>query len=84
MDRGKIVSIERSKGYGFIEMEDGEKVFFHQRWLRKIKFRQLNEGDEVVFTINIGPRGPRAFHLNLADQEIQEIKTKRIAELFKY
>jgi len=84
MLKGKITSIDRSKGYGFIESEDGQKVFFHQRWLRKLKFRELYEGAEVVFSINDGPRGPRAYHLNLADRE-EEIPTaaQRADQLFK-
>ena len=83
--KGKIKSIERPKGYGFIEADDGQKVFFHQRWLRKVKFKDLEEGDEVVFSINMGTRGPRAYNLNLADNE--ELETvaagRRGDELFK-
>ncbi len=66
MYKGIISSIERSKGYGFIEAEDGERIFFHQRWLRKVRFRDLHKGDEVVFLVNMGERGPRAHHINLA------------------
>ena len=84
MFKGKIKSIERSKGFGFIETDEGEKVFFHQRWLRKIKFRDLNEGDEVVFSANMGPRGLRAYHLNLAgNEEGEQVRVTRADELFK-
>ncbi len=81
MCKGKIVEIERSKGYGFIETEEEEeRVFFHQRWLRKIRFRDLEVGDEVVFTINQGPRGPRAFNMT-SPGDIPISKKERIAEL---
>lgn len=84
MERGIIKSIDRSKGYGFIETESGDKIFFHQRWLRKIKFRDLSEGVEVVFSINNGPRGPRAYHLNLAGQDDAEmVRVRRVEEIFK-
>jgi CspA family cold shock protein len=86
MYRGKIKSIERSKGYGFIEMTDGDIIFFHQRWLRKVSFRDLNESDEVVFNIIAGPRGPRASHIKPASDQtvnIKDIKFQRLEALFK-
>jgi len=84
MYKGTVKSIDRSKGYGFIETDEGEKIFFHQRWLRKIKFRELNEGDEVVFSVNAGPRGARAYHINLADrEEVIPTAKQRGDELFK-
>lgn len=84
MFKGKIKSIERSKGFGFIETDEGDKVFFHQRWLRKTKFRDLNEGDDVVFSANMGPRGLRAYHLSLAgDEEGEPVRITRANELFK-
>lgn len=84
MIKGRIITIVRSHGFGFIETEEGEKVFFHQRWLRKVKFKDLNEGDEVMFLVNRGPRGPRAFSLNLVtDEDILET-VDRGDELFKF
>ena len=79
---GIIKEIERSSGYGFIEAENGRKIFFHQRWLRKVRFRNLNVGDEVTFSINDGPRGPRAHHLSLASDE-EEIVRRPVELLFK-
>lgn len=77
---GKIVEIVKSKGYGFIETADGERVFFHQRWLKKLKFRDLEVGIEVAFTINMGPRGARAH--NMCRPEDRPLpKKERIAEL---
>jgi len=84
MIKGKIVTIERSHGFGFVETEAGEKVFFHQRWLRKVKFRDLHEGDEVVFLVNRGPRGPRAFSINLVTNEDALETVNRGDELFKF
>lgn len=80
MCKGKIIEIERSKGYGFIESENGERVFFHQRWLKKIRFRDLTVGDEVAFSVNQGPRGPRAFNMMLPE-DMPLSKKQRIAEL---
>jgi len=83
MSKGIIESIERTKGYGFILSEDGDKIFFHQRWLRNLRFRDLREGDEVTFSINMGPRGMRAYHLRLAADNEKEPKSERIADIFK-
>lgn len=55
MCREIIKSIDRPKD---IELSDGDLIFFHQRWLREVQFRKLNEGDEVVFRI-IPDRGDR-------------------------
>lgn len=83
MDRGKIKLIEKSQGYGFVETDAGVKVFFHQRWLRKVRFKDLKIGDEVVFSINEGPRGPRAFKLCPASLEKEDKKIRPVERLFK-
>ena len=83
MYKGVIKSIERPKGFGFIETEDGQTVFFHQRWLKRIKFRDLSEGDEVVFAINQGPRGPRAFNIGLPSAGDDFKRRRPIEQLFK-
>jgi CspA family cold shock protein len=84
MLRGKIKTIDRARGFGFIAGDDGARVFFHQRWLKKIKFRDLNEGDEVIFEVNQGPRGPRAFNIALASSEENVLaETRNKNGLFK-
>jgi len=83
--KGTIISINRSRGYGFIRIEDGSEIFFHQRWLKKVKFRDLSEGSEVIFSINKGPRGPRAYDLDLAlnhEEKASEYSSK-VAEIFR-
>ena len=50
-----------SKGFGFIEREDGGKdVFVHHSGINSSGFRTLNEGDRVSFEIEEGQRGPSA------------------------
>lgn len=80
MYKGKIVEINRPKGYGFIETGEGTRVFFHQRWLKKIKFSDLNIDTEIAFSVNQGPRGPRAFNI-LFSTDIPLSKKDCIAEL---
>ena len=84
MARGKITLIERPKGFGFIETDVGLKVFFHQRWLKKLRFRDLKIGDEVVFAINRGPRGPRAYNISLSSEDGEsELISRSIEKIFK-
>ncbi len=49
-----------SKGYGFIEQEDGPGVFVHFSAIAMDGFKTLREGDEVEFEITEGPKGPQA------------------------
>ncbi len=83
MFKGKVIEIDRPRGFGFIETDEGAKIFFHQRWLRKIRFRDLNIGDEVVFAVNHGPRGLRAHNLQLAADIDDMVQVSRGDELFK-
>ncbi len=83
MQKGKIKSIERASGYGFITSDEGVQVFFHQRWLRNVKFSELKEGDEVVFEVNQGPRGLRAHRMTLAGAEKKPDKIRPVDRLFK-
>ncbi len=60
MAEGKIKWFSESKGYGFIEQEDGPDVFVHFSEIQMEGFKVLNEGDEVQFEITEGPKGPQA------------------------
>lgn len=83
MFQGKIIEIVRESGYGFIETEDGQKVFFHQRWLKHVKFRELRIGQPMVFDINKGPRGSRPHNLMKAEDKDLFVKSRPIESLFK-
>ena len=57
---GTVKWFNGSKGYGFIEREDGEDVFVHYSEIQSDGFRNLDEGQRVVFTITEGQKGPQA------------------------
>ena len=62
---GVVKWFNSSKGYGFIEQEDGPDVFVHHSGINAEGFRSLNEGDRVTFEIVQGPKGPSAANVTV-------------------
>ena len=60
MATGKVKWFDDSKGYGFIEQEDGPDVFVHFSAINMAGFKSLREGQAVEFEIVEGPKGPQA------------------------
>jgi len=58
--RGKVINFLSRKGYGFIQGEDGVKVFVHYSDIRSQSYRTLEVGEEVEFTRVQGLKGPQA------------------------
>lgn len=55
---GHVKWFNDSKGFGFITPEDGSKdVFVHQSEIQMEGFRTLNEGQQVEFEVEEGPKG---------------------------
>ncbi len=58
--KGKIKTLT-DKGYGFIAREgEAKDLFFHSKELQGVMFDELREGDELVFEVTDGPKGPSA------------------------
>ncbi len=60
MLEGKVKWFNESKGFGFIEQDNGNDVFVHFSAIKADGFKTLNEGDRVQFEILDGPKGPAA------------------------
>jgi CspA family cold shock protein len=60
MATGKVKWFDDSKGYGFIEQENGPDVFVHYSAISMAGFKSLREGQTVEFEIVDGPKGPQA------------------------
>ena len=65
MVNGVVKWFNSSKGYGFIEQENGPDVFVHHTGINASGFRSLNEGDRVTFEIVQGPKGPSAANVTI-------------------
>ncbi|MDD5291648.1 MAG: cold-shock protein [Candidatus Omnitrophica bacterium] len=60
MARGKVKWFNSQKGYGFITPESGKDVFVHYSAIQGDGYKSLEEGQEVEFEIENGPKGEQA------------------------
>ena len=60
MSVGKVKWFNESKGYGFIESENGQDLFVHFSEIQGEGFKTLNEGQTVEFQETMGQKGPQA------------------------
>jgi CspA family cold shock protein len=58
--QGKVKWFNDSKGFGFIEAENGSDVFVHFSAIQDSGFKSLQEGQAVTFDVQEGPKGKSA------------------------
>jgi len=63
MARGKVKWFNNQKGYGFITPENGKDVFVHHSVIQGEGYKSLEEGQEVEFEIQNGPKGEQAVNV---------------------
>jgi cold shock protein len=61
---GTVKFFNSSKGYGFITVDGGEEIFFHQSNVKETGFRDtLKQGDLVTFDVKTELKGKRAINI---------------------
>jgi CspA family cold shock protein len=60
MEQGTVKWFNGSKGYGFISREKGDDVFVHFNAIEGEGYKSLDEGDQVRFEVEQGPKGLQA------------------------
>jgi CspA family cold shock protein len=58
--KGTVKWFNNVKGYGFLGYDGGNDVFVHFSSIQKDGYKSLKGGEEVVFDIVQGDRGPQA------------------------
>ena len=66
MARGKVKWWDNKKGLGFIAQDGGQDVFVHHTAILGDGFKTFREGEEVIFEIVSGEKGPKAEHVQRA------------------
>ena len=60
MKEGTVKWFNASKGFGFIEQDEGNDVFVHYSAIKDDGYKSLEEGARVQFDVVDGPKGPAA------------------------
>ena len=63
MASGTVKWFNPTKGYGFIEQEEGPDVFVHHSGINATGFKSLNDGDSVTFNVEQSQKGPAAVNV---------------------
>ena len=61
MANGTVKFYNEKKGFGFIEVEGGEELFFHKSGIREHGHFGIQKDDRVSFDIKETNRGPQAY-----------------------
>jgi cold shock protein len=65
MANGIVKQFNGSKGFGFIEHENGKDVFVHHSAINGTAFKSLSAGDRVTFDVVQGAKCPAAANVTL-------------------
>lgn len=68
MAKGTIKTLVTDRGFGFIQQESGEDLFFHRNDLEEVDYNSLTEGQQVEFEKGAGrDNRPQAIKVRLAE-----------------
>lgn len=62
---GTVVRLDPGGEFGFLRSSDGEEIYFHRNSILGAKLSELDVGTRVVFSQEIGEKGPQATSVKL-------------------
>jgi len=62
---GTVKWFNETKGFGFIEQDNGPDVFAHFSAINGSGFKTLLEGQKVQFDVSQGQKGPQASNIEV-------------------
>ncbi len=65
MPEGTVKWFNDTKGFGFLQADDGQDVFVHHSDIQADGFRTLTEGARVEFELSQGEKGPKALSVRV-------------------
>lgn len=66
-ETGTVKWFNNTKGYGFIQRDQGDDVFVHFSSIRGDGYRSLEENQRVEFTVTQGQKGLQAEDVSVLD-----------------
>jgi CspA family cold shock protein len=68
MPQGKIKRLVKDRGFGFVESDGENDLFFHHSEVQGVSIEDLREGQVVEYQVGRGQKGPCATGVRLASQ----------------
>lgn len=65
VEKGIVITIIRSKGFGYIENKEGKEIFFHADGVCNPSFEELKEGHHVEYMVRKTPKGTKAIGVSV-------------------
>ncbi len=66
MPQGKVKRLVADRGFGFIESERGDDLFFHHSEVQGASIEELREGQPVEYQVGQGRKGPCAVQVRVS------------------
>ena len=67
MPQGTVKWFNDTKGFGFLQSDDGQDIFVHHSDIQADGFRSLTEGTRVEFEMVQSEKGPKALNVHMID-----------------